>query len=140
MKKKIEYSIEEDRSHKVHEPFASYQADYFALANQGIDKEYIKKVSKTTNLTLTELMEILPISMDTFKRKVSFDSNVAEKILEIEEVYKEGMDAFGEGFPQWMDTSNVGLGNIKPKTLLVNSFGVRRLLDQIGRIKHGILA
>lgn len=140
MTKKSTYTTKQDQPQLVHEPFAQYQVDFFTLANQGINKEYIKKMAKITKLTLAELMEILPISMDTFKRKTGFDSNVTEKILEIEEVYQEGMNAFGENFHSWMNTKNVGLGNIKPKVLLRNSFGIRRLLDQVGRIKHGVLA
>ena len=140
MRKKTKYKIDDAQSQIVREPFAQYHSDFYTLANQGIAKDYIKEVSRTTKLTLSELMEILPISMDTFKRKTGFDSNVTEKILEIEEVYAEGIKVFGDNFHAWMETINVGLGNIKPKVLLANSFGIRRLPDQIGRIKHGVLA
>jgi len=84
-------------------------------------------------------MEIVPISIDTYKRKTSFNPFVTEKILEIEEVYHKGQNAFGDGFYVWMGTENVALG-LMPKTLLSNSFGIRRLLDQIGRMEHGVLA
>lgn len=141
MKEKGKYIVGAEESVVANEPLVAYrQPDYFDMANNMIAKDYIKQISKSTKLTLAELMDILPISMETYKRKKAFDSNVTEKILEIEEVYKEGMEAFGERFHQWMETENIALGNIKPKILLSNSFGVRRLLDQIGRIKHGILA
>ncbi|MFT6214598.1 MAG: hypothetical protein ACJAS3_000991 [Roseivirga sp.] len=32
------------------------------------------------------------------------------------------------------------MGGVIPKKLLSNSFGVRKLFDEIGRIVHGILA
>ena len=78
--------------------------------------------------------------MTCYKRKTAFSPAVTEKILEIEEVYRKGIAAFGKGFLAWMDAENIALGNVKPKVLLKNSFGIRRLLDQIGRMEHGVLA
>lgn len=125
----------------VSEPTVAYQsANFFELANRGVSKKYIQNVLNITKLTVADIIEILPISIDTYKRKSAFNPQVTEKVLEIEEVYQKGLDTFGEGFYQWMDTPNVALGNIKPKVLLKNSFGIRRLLNQIGRIEHGILA
>lgn len=125
----------------LEEPQAAYgQTDYFDLAGQAISKGYIKRVIAITRLSLSELMDIIPISLDTYKRKTTFQPAVTEKILEIEEVYRVGMGAFGEGFHDWMNTENIALGSIKPKSLLSNSFGIRRLLNQIGRMQHGVLA
>jgi putative toxin-antitoxin system antitoxin component (TIGR02293 family) len=123
------------------EPAASYgQSNYFDLALHSISKTYIKRIMALSGLTVAELINIIPVSIDTYKRKTTFQPEVTEKILEIEEVYRAGLDAFGEGFRAWMDTENVALGGIKPKLLLANSFGVRTLLNQIGRMQHGVLA
>lgn len=125
----------------LEEPSDQYIShDYYNMAYYTISKNYIKKVLKRANLTVPELINILPISIDTYKRKVEFNPSVTEKILEIEEVYTKGLAAFGESFYKWMDTINPGLGNIHPKQLLNNSFGIRILLDEIGRMEHGIFA
>jgi len=125
----------------LQEPLAAYgHANYFKLANQSVSKQYIKSVIKVSGLSLDDLIDILPISIDTYKRKTSFSPAVTEKILEIEEVYRKGIAAFGDGFLAWMDAENIALGNVKPKVLLKNSFGIRRLLDQIGRMEYGVLA
>ncbi|MEQ8337878.1 MAG: DUF2384 domain-containing protein [Cyclobacteriaceae bacterium] len=122
-------------------PVAVYEhTNYFALASQSVSKHYIKEVMNISGLSVNELIGILPISIDTYKRKTAFSPAVTEKILEIEEVYRKGIAAFGDGFYAWMDAENIALGNIKPKVLLQNSFGIRRLLDQIGRMEHGVLA
>lgn len=123
------------------EPVATYgQANYFALAGRKISKNYIRHIMAISKLTLTELIDIIPVSIDTYKRKTTFQPPVTEKILEIEEVYRAGLEAFGDGFHTWMNTENIALGGIKPKRLLTNSFGVRRLLNQIGRMQYGVLA
>ena len=63
-----------------------------------------------------------------------------KKVLEIEEVYRKGVAAFGDSFYAWMLANNVSLGGVPPKSLLQNSFGIRMLLDEIGRMEHGVLA
>lgn len=139
--KKQAYHLRPQDAPVLNEPAAAYeQVNYYALANRSISKNYIKGLLKRSKLTVNELIEIIPISIDTYKRKAEFSANVTEKILEIEEVYGKGLTTFGEGFYQWMDTNNPALGGIKPKSLLLNSFGIRRLLDEIGRMEHGVLA
>ncbi|MFY0605630.1 MAG: DUF2384 domain-containing protein [Cyclobacteriaceae bacterium] len=123
------------------EPAVAYgQTDFWQLAGKDISKDYIKRILTLTKMSVGDLMEIIPISIDTYKRKVTFNPSVTEKILEIEEVYRTGIEAFGDGFHDWMNAQNIALGNIKPKNLLTNSFGVRRLLSEIGRMQHGVLA
>lgn len=140
MKKRGRYETSDD-SNVLNEPAAVYgQLDYFALATRDISKSYIKSFLKKSQLSLQELIELVPISIDTYKRKTAFNPSVTEKVLEMEEVYKKGIAAFGNGFYDWMDASNPSLGGVKPKSLLTNSFGIRRLLDEIGRIEHGVLA
>jgi len=125
----------------LNEPLAAYgQANYFSLANQSISKNYIKHLLVYSKLTVNEFITIVPISIDTYKRKSEFNPAVTEKVLEVEEVYKKGLSAFGEGFHDWMNSHNPSLGNIIPKSLLSNSFGIRRLLNEIGRMEHGVLA
>ncbi len=139
--RKKPYHIANENTEVLNEPASAYgQVNYYTLATRSVSKNYIKHLLKTSRLTLNELIAIIPISMDTYKRKTEFNTSVTEKILEIEEVYGKGLHVFGEGFYRWMDTNNVALGGIIPKSLLVNSFGIRRLLDEIGRIEHGILA
>lgn len=125
----------------LEEPSVAYATgSYYSLSAQVISKTYIKKVLKLASLSVAELINLLPISIDTYKRKSVFNTSVTEKVLEIEEVYRKGIDAFGQSFYQWMDAENIALGGDKPKALLHNSFGIRLLLDEIGRLEHGVLA
>ena len=129
------------KSSTLNEPSLAYgHANYYMLAQQAISKDYIKHILVISKLSVNELITLIPISIDTYKRKSEFNPAVTEKVLEIEEVYRSGLKAFGDGFHHWMDTENVALGGVVPKTLLSNSFGVRRLLDEIGRMEHGVLA
>ncbi len=125
----------------IDEPAASYAtSSFYQLSARAISKNYIKQVLLLSQLTVADLIGIIPISIDTYKRKREFSPAVTEKVLEIEEVYRKGLEAFGESFHQWMNTENIALGGVAPKTLLNNSFGIRLLLDEIGRLEYGVLA
>ncbi len=136
------YNLSSLDTHLVlNEPAVAYATgSYYSLSAQSISKTYIKKLLKLSGLSVTELINLLPISIDTYKRKSIFNPLVTEKILEIEEVYRKGIDAFGQSFHPWMNTDNIALGGGKPKVLLSNSFGIRLLLDEIGRLEYGVLA
>lgn len=132
-----------DEENILNEPIVAYgrtALGYFEMAERAISKSYIKALLKTTRIPLNEFIKLIPISIDTYKRKSIFNSTVTESVLQIEEVYQAGLNAFGEGFYAWMDANNIMLDGQKPKALLVNSFGTRKLLEIIGRMEHGILA
>ena len=135
--------MEERGEQVLNEPAVAYeqfQANYYELAAQAISKTYIKGILELTHIPLNEFIHLIPISIDTYKRKSIFNPTVTEKVLQIEEVYRKGLAAFGEGFYAWVVADNIMLGGQKPKSLLSNSFGIRQLLELIGRIEHGVLA
>jgi len=134
-------TFEDEELPILREAAASYgSVSFYELSSRTISKEYIKDIIRLAKLTVSELISFIPISIDSYKRRVDFNPAVTEKILEIEEVYRRGLEAFGDSFYAWMDADNVSLDGKKPKELLANSFGVRILLDEIGKLEHGVLA
>ena len=66
----------------------------------------------------------------------------SEKFLAIALLFQQGIKVFGSTgkFSQWLDTTQVAFGGVKPKELLDNSFGIELINNELGRIEHGILA
>ena len=66
-------------------------------------------------------------------------NNIADKN---HEVYKKAVEVFGgkEKALRWMEYPSAALGNIAPIKLIETSVGVQMLLDELGRIEHGIFA
>ena len=120
--------------------YESFQEGYYELAGQAISKTYIKSIIQLTRMNVPDFIDLIPISIDTYKRKNIFNPIVTEKVLQIEEVYRKGLDAFGPGFYDWFNSPNTYLGGVKPQKLLSNSFGVRQLIELLGRMEYGILA
>ncbi len=58
------------------------------------------------------------------------------------ELYNRGIEMFGslKEFEQWQDTVLLPFGNKKPKEFLSTADGITMILDELGRIQHGILA
>lgn len=65
----------------------------------------------------------------------------SEKIIEMAEVTKVGLDVFGnmDKLRLWLNTPNFALGNIKPIELLKDSYGKEMVISELIRIDHGIL-
>ena len=64
----------------------------------------------------------------------------SEKIIEMTEVTKIGLDVFGsmEKLKGWLKTPNYALGNMKPIELITDSYGKEMVIGELIRIDHGI--
>ena len=65
----------------------------------------------------------------------------SEKIIEMAEVTKVGLDVFGniEKLKLWLNTPSYALGKLKPIELLKDSYGKEMVISELNRINHGIL-
>ncbi len=125
------------------------EEDSFDLTNmvrEGVPFPYFTKLSNHIHFDMEDWSSYLHLSERTIQRykkeNKSFDPLYSERILQIELLYKKGIDVFGiaDNFYTWMDTVSIPLGNVKPKDLLDTAFGINSIYDELGRIEHGILA
>ena len=116
------------------------------MVRNGIGFAAFDKFANKSPFTSNEWSSYLHLSERTMQRyrieKRTFDPLQSEKIIEIALFYNKGVEVFGtpEKFNSWLETSNLVLGNSKPKMLLDNSFGINMLRDELTRIEYGILA
>lgn len=112
----------------------------------GVAYSLFSNIVANSPFTLKEWSNFIHVSERTMQRytkeKKVFDPIQSEKILEIALVYKFGVGVFGdkENFDSWLNTINIALDKIKPKSLLDTTFGIGLLKDELGRIAHGVLA
>lgn len=126
---------------------SAYRRDkLMKLVRTGISYPAFQKVLDDFSFTIEEWSTFLHLSERTLQRykknDTSFDSLQSERILQITLFYQRGIDVFGDrdNFDTWLNTVSVALGNIKPKELLDNSFGISLLDEELTRIEHGVLA
>jgi putative toxin-antitoxin system antitoxin component (TIGR02293 family) len=67
---------------------------------------------------------------------------VSEHILQLAEVAARGVEVFGDkaAFLAWLHHANTALGHQTPVSLLSSRFGAEIVLDELGRLEHGIVA
>jgi putative toxin-antitoxin system antitoxin component (TIGR02293 family) len=117
-----------------------------SMVREGVPFPYFTKLSNQIHFGFEDWSSYLHLSERTIQRykkeNKSFDPLYSERILQIELLYKKGIDVFGiaDNFYTWMDTVSIPLGNVKPKQLLDTSFGIDAVYDELGRIEHGIFA
>ncbi|MFA7616893.1 MAG: antitoxin Xre-like helix-turn-helix domain-containing protein [Weeksellaceae bacterium] len=126
---------------------SAYRRDkLMKLVRNGISYPAFQKVVDDFSFTIEEWSTFLHLSERTLQRykknDTSFDSLQSERILQITLFYQRGIDVFGDrdNFDTWLNTVSIALGNIKPKELLDNSFGISLLDEELIRIEHGVLA
>ena len=119
--------------------------DFIDVIRTGIPKQAMTHLMEIADITLTEMANIIHTSDRTLRRytaqqKLSQDQS--ERMVEMARVYSRGEEVFGtmEDFRQWMDSKLLPFGNKKPKEFLDTSLGISMILDELGRIEHGILA
>jgi putative toxin-antitoxin system antitoxin component (TIGR02293 family) len=125
------------------------EEDSVAMVNmlrEGVGFTYLNSISDRINFTLEDWSSYLHLSERTIQRykkeKKPFDTIYSEKIVQIDLLYKRGVEVFGneDNFHTWMATKSIPLGNIKPKELLDTTYGINLVADELGRIEHGIFA
>lgn len=91
----------------------------------------------------TDLLNISAKSLQRYKEASDyrFKPIHSEKIIEIAEVTKEGLEVFGDmdKFKLWLHTPNYALAGHKPIDLLKDSYGKELVISELVRINHGIL-
>jgi len=116
------------------------------LSRSGIRFKLFLEIVKSSPFSLKEWSTFLHLTERTIQRykkeSKTFEPIQSERIIEIAKLQKKGKELFGskENFEQWMSSNIVAIGGIKPIELLDSSFGIDLLMDELGRIEHGILA
>jgi len=126
--------------HKIHTGM-----DLYELGKEGIPKKALINLSQNINMSIRSISNILHITERTLQRKKDLDllnENISEHIIQIAEVYSRGNEVFDtiEDFQVWINSSCKALGSKKPIELLSSRYGAQMVLDELGRIEHGVFS
>jgi len=115
------------------------------VIREGVPYSLFNLIQHFTPFTEDDWADFLDISTKSLHRykqsSRSFKPIQSEKIIEMAEVTKVGLDVFGdmERFKRWLDTPNFSLGNLTPLELLKDSYGKELVMSELTRINYGIL-
>ena len=119
--------------------------DLVELSNKGVKKDALLRLGKYLNLSISQMADLVAITERTIQRytlEKTFNRIVSEQILQIAEVAAKGTNTFGDKdkFLSWMHQPNKALADKTPMSLLRSRFGTEMILDELGRIEHGVFS
>ena len=119
--------------------------DLIELSNKGVTKDALLRLVKYLNISIGLMADLITITERTiqrYDREKSFNRMVSEQILQIAEVAAKGTNVFGdkEKFLLWLKQPNKALAGKTPINLLNSRFGTEMILDELGRIEHGVFS
>jgi putative toxin-antitoxin system antitoxin component (TIGR02293 family) len=121
------------------------QFDFIDCIRLGLPKKALDNLASVAGFSNIEIATMVHTSDRTLRRYSStqkLDAEQSERIIELAKLYSRGEEVFGniEAFRSWIDREVIALGNKKPKSFLDTSLGIEMLLDELGRIEHGVFA
>jgi putative toxin-antitoxin system antitoxin component (TIGR02293 family) len=119
--------------------------DLVDLGEKGLTKASLLELSSFLELSTAQMARLLPITERTiqrYSRSTRLSRAVSDHLLEIARVAVRGVDVFEDKgrFLAWMRRPSVPLGNRKPMDLLASELGIDLVIDELGRIEHGLVS
>jgi putative toxin-antitoxin system antitoxin component (TIGR02293 family) len=121
------------------------QLDLVKLGGKGVSKGTVVRLAKHLSIGLKGIAPLLSVNQRTIQRLSAgkvFSRTVSERILRIALVAARGEEVFGdrERFNMWLKEPNKAMAGQTPLSLLASDFGIDIILDELGRIEHGIIS
>lgn len=148
MKKLKNYNTDAVTSLVASEPMALYfqhPLDLIRISRKGVVKKALLQLANKLSMTMKELAAIIHISERTLQRYDDKDilaPDITERALLLSGLYQEGIKVFGnpDSFNDWLRTPLPAFEQKPPIEYLDTSFGFGLIMDELGRISHGIFA
>lgn len=118
-----------------------------AVIGKGLSFECFEYIAALFPFTEEEWASYLQVSHKSLQRYRlggghTFKPAHAERMLSMAEVAVFGIEVFGtkERFHRWLQSPTLALGGHSPAALLRDSYGKELVMEELGRIEHGIFA
>lgn len=131
---------------KVEEPMPVYRTVKSLPQVKEFNYSEFKKIAEKTPFTQAEWAAMLHISERTLQRYAknngSFATINTERFHQINTVLAKGKKLFGsiQAFSEWINSNPPSLDGDLSFVSLTSFDGLQKVLTQLGRIEHGILA
>lgn len=115
------------------------------LIKSGVTRQSLDDLMEVTGLSLSDLaasMHMTERTLRNYTPQTRLGPEPSERAIEIGKLYEKGKETFGslESFRKYMNTEVYALGGRKPKDFIDTSVGIEFLMDELGRVQHGVFA
>jgi putative toxin-antitoxin system antitoxin component (TIGR02293 family) len=127
-----------------HQPLTS-EMDVIKISMKGVTKNSLVVFADAFGYSTEKLAAMLPITVRTIQRYSNthkFNASVSEHIIQLARLMIKGTEVFGsrDNFKRWFATPNIALGGTAPSELVNLKTGTQMVMDELGRIEHGVFA
>lgn len=125
--------------------YVANDSDLITVIRAGIPRQVMDHLMEVAEISLTEMAEIVHTSDRTLRRYTpaqKLSQEQSERMVELARLYSRGEHVLGSlpEFREWMNTRLLAFGDRRPKEYLDTSLGINMIMDELGRIEHGIFA
>jgi len=112
------------------------------IVAQGLPYDAVERLAKTLDLSLEKMCQIIPVSRRTLARYRggNLDAHLSDHILTVGKVYEravEVMESPGNAL-LWLKSPNYAFRFKSPLDYLSSFTGAQEVLDELGRLQHGV--
>ena len=128
----------------LNEPLPVYRSIKLLPAVFDYPYRKFEKIARQIAFTQKEWAAILHLSEKTLQRYAkdnkNFEGIYVERILQMQELIETGLETFTspEALYRWLKRDKPVLGELLTFESLKNSRGIQLIIDQMGRIQHGV--
>ena len=128
----------------LNEPMPVYRSVKIIPAVLDYPYRKFERIARQVAFTQKEWAAILHLSEKTLQRYAkdnkSFEGIYVDRILQMQELIEMGLATFSspEALYRWLKRDKAVLGELLTFDSLRNSRGIQSIIDQIGRIQHGV--
>lgn len=117
-----------------------YKLDIIKRIRAGVKKTEWKQLIKRIGYTEKEMENILPTSISSMQKKLTYSKETSERIYELAKLFGIGYEIFDteDQFNLWLQSPSKALGGKIPFDLLDSSFGFEIVENEINRIKYNV--
>ncbi|MBX2907005.1 MAG: DUF2384 domain-containing protein [Taibaiella sp.] len=120
-------------------------SDLISVIRSGIPRAAMDHMMEIADISLVEMAAIIHTSDRTLRRYTAaqkLSQEQSERMVELARLYSRGEQVLGSlpEFREWMNTRLLAFGDKRPKEFLDTSLGINMIMDELGRIEHGIFA
>jgi len=116
------------------------------VARAGIATSFVLDLMQLLGFKKQETASLISISPKTLDRHLKmekpFTGLQSDRIIELAVLHQKGQLVFGDNskFLRWLDSKLPALNNTTPREWLDTQQGINAILNELGRIEHGIFA
>ena len=112
------------------------------LVAAGLPYSHVEDLRNQLDLSVEELCRLLPVSRRTLSRYrgKTLDSRLSDHLMMIEQVFQRAVEVLGstDNARIWFKIPNYAFSYQRPLDYLATFTGAQALLDELGRLQHGI--